>query len=254
MGSSLYSAWRGEGSDTRLFYAKLDGRAFSPPQLIPAAASSVGPSLCACNFAGVESLYAAWKSTGSDQSLWYASFDGTNWSAQALLVSRGAAANMVPLSSVGPSLAALNGVLYAAWKGSACNQGLWFASFDGANWSPQTQIPGTASSVAPLSSVGPSLCEFGGKLYAAWKGGDGDQSVWYASFDGTSWSAQAKHYGVASSIGPALTVFGTKLYAMWKGSGNDTISGMRPSTERPGLRRQNSRGEPGRIRLRQRAA
>jgi hypothetical protein len=30
-----------------------------------------------------------------------------------------------------------------------------------------------------------------GKLYAMWKGSDSDQRLWYASFDGTHWSAQA---------------------------------------------------------------
>jgi hypothetical protein len=152
-------------------------------------------------------LYAAWKGSSNDQSLWYASFDGARWSAQAQIP--GVA------SSVGPSLSVFVGNLYAAWKGAANDQSLWYASFDGSRWSAQARIPGVAS------SVGPSLCAFGGNLYAAWKGSSSDQSLWYASFDGARWSAQAQIPGAASSVGPTLAEFDGRLYAMWKGSGDD---------------------------------
>ena len=32
---------------------------------------------------------------------------------------------------------------------------------------------------------------FGGRLYAAWKGENTDQRLFYASFNGTSWTPQA---------------------------------------------------------------
>ena len=56
---------------------------------------------------------------------------------------------------------------------------------DGASWSPQATIPGTAT------STGPSLAAFGGRLYAAWKGENTDQRLFYASFNGTGWTQQA---------------------------------------------------------------
>ena len=71
------------------------------------------------------------------------------------------------------------------------------------------------------SSAGPSLAVFGNKLYAAWKGSNTDQRLWYASFDGSNWSSQAQIPGAASSSGPALSVFNGKLYAIWKGSRTD---------------------------------
>jgi hypothetical protein len=45
--------------------------------------------------------------------------------------------------------------------------------------------------------------------------------VYYASFDGSKWSAQTQMSGVSSSVGPALCAFKSKLYATWKGVSND---------------------------------
>ena len=76
-------------------------------------------------------------------------------------------------------------------------------------------IPGAGS------SWGPALCEFNGRLYAAWKGSGADKQLWYSSFDGSSWAPQATIPGAASEIGPALAGFGNKLYAAWRGSDTD---------------------------------
>ena len=39
--------------------------------------------------------------------------------------------------------------------------------------------------------MGPALSQYAGKLYAAWKGADNDQELYYSSFDGTNWAPQA---------------------------------------------------------------
>jgi hypothetical protein len=183
----LAAAWNDSGQ--RLWYSTrpIGEEDFKPPKPILGAASTVGPSLA--RFKG--KLYAAWKGAytdTNDQRLWYASFDGENWSPQAQMP--------VGRSSVGPSLAEFKGKLYAAWKGAYTDtndQRLWYASFDGENWSPQARIPAVAPGHIPLSSVGPSLAEFKGKLYAAWKGEGIGVKLCYASFDGENWSPQARH-------------------------------------------------------------
>jgi hypothetical protein len=71
-----------------------------------------------------------------------------------------------------------------------------------------------------VSSIGPAISEFSGKLYAVWKDAS-DGGLWYASFDGSKWSAEARIPRVASSAAPSLAVFGNKLYAAWKGSNTD---------------------------------
>jgi len=39
----------------------------------------------------------------------------------------------------------------------------------------------------------------GNALYAAWKGELGDQSIWYSTFNGTTWAAQKQIPGVGTS-------------------------------------------------------
>jgi hypothetical protein len=148
------------------------------PTLSPEIPNSVGPATAEFN----GKLYAAWKGLGSDDRLWYASFDGTKWSAQAAISNA--------TSSVGPSLAAFGNQLYAAWKGDGTDQRLWYATFDGINWSAQVQIPTAAS------STGPTLSVFNNRLYAMWQGYGTDTKLHYASFDGTKWMAQAAVPGI----------------------------------------------------------
>lgn len=72
------------------------------------------------------------------------------------------------------------------------------------------------------SDIGPSLTVYQGKLFAAWKGGNGDQRMWYSTFDGTSWSQQQLFpEPFASTHGPTLVTFHNAIYAVWKGSGSD---------------------------------
>jgi len=184
------ASWKGDSGDQNLYYAVYDGLNWSPQVHIPGVWSSVGPALCEYN----GKLYAAWKGSGNDESLWYASFDGTSWSPQVQFPGVGVA------SSVGPSLAVFVDKLYAAWKGDSSDQGIYYATFDGSEWSTAStitaQIPGVGS------SVGPALCEYNGKLYAMWKGVGNDVRLFFASFDGSKWSAQAKVPGNTGQDAP----------------------------------------------------
>ena len=71
------------------------------------------------------------------------------------------------------------------------------------------------------TSVGPKLAVFQNRLYAAWKGVDSDQRMFWSSFDGTSWAPQQVGIGGGTSEGPSLAVFQNRLYAAWKGVGGD---------------------------------
>ena len=212
-GGTLYAAWKGSGSDQQLYFSSFNGSSWAAQAQIPGVASSVGPSLAGAPGA---TLYAAWKGTGSDQQLYFSSFDGSSWAPQAQIPGR--------RSPVGPSLAVsgafvVDPPLYAAWTGTDSDEQLWYSSFNGSNWAPQAQIPGE-------SSAGPSLAWFvnaaaGSELlYAAWKGSDGDQRLYFSSFDGSNWAPQAQIPG-ASSAGPSLATFHGLLYAVWQGSDGD---------------------------------
>jgi hypothetical protein len=54
------------------------------------------------------------------------------------------------------------------------------------------------------TSVGPALAVYIGLLYMAWKGIEGDQGIYFSTFDGQNWAAQQNVPGIGSSVGPAL--------------------------------------------------
>jgi len=133
------------------------------------------------------------------ETLWYTSYDGNTWAPQKTTPST--------WSSVGPSLAAFNGKLYAAWKGMGSDETHRYSSFDGTNWAAQKQIPST------WSNVGLSIAAYKGKLYTFWKGMGNDQTIWYTSTaDGNSWAAQiVLPQGILTRTGPSVAVFGAQM-------------------------------------------
>jgi len=44
------------------------------------------------------------------------------------------------------------------------------------------------------------IAPFGDLLFAAWQGGDGDQGLYYSSFDGSGWAPQAQISGAQAQI------------------------------------------------------
>ncbi len=202
---------------------------WSPQQPMPSPiASTVGPSLAAPNTFAAP-LTAAWKSGDFDERIWLSYFDGSAWGPPQQILP-----GVAFTSGTRPALAYFpsddSPFLHAAWKGGGEDERIWHSSVSlgGSNWAPQQALP---SPIA--SSVGPSLVGWlpsesidvsVDALYAAWKGGDGDDRIWFSlQFLGTStWALQeALPSPVASSMGPSLTVYGGTLYAAWRGGGDD---------------------------------
>ena len=124
-------------------------------------------------------------------------------------------------TSVGPALANFNGLLYMAWKGIEGDDGIWWSTFDGANWAPQQNVGGVGTSVGPTLAVNEGDQPL---LYMAWKGIEGDDGIWWSTFDGANWAPQQNVGGVGTSVGPALASFNGVLYMVWKGiEGDDGI-------------------------------
>jgi hypothetical protein len=65
------------------------------------------------------------------------------------------------------------------------------------------------------------LAVFANRLFAAWKGVNNDQGIYWSSFSAGTWAGQQRISGVGSSDGPALAVFANRLFAAWKGVNND---------------------------------
>ena len=76
------------------------------------------------------------------------------------------------------------------------------------------------------SSVGASLAVFRGVLHAAGKGVEGDEGIWHATFDGSTWARPKPVPSPATtSARPSLTVWSDgpeqKLVMAWKGGSDE---------------------------------
>jgi hypothetical protein len=83
-----------------------------------------------------------------------------------------------------------------------------------AAWTGPSTIPS-----AMTYDGGPALVKYDGLLYAAWQGQSSPYHIWYASFNGTSWSHQAEVPQAETNeyTGPSLGVYDGDLYVAWQG-------------------------------------
>ena len=204
-------AWKGMGTDERLFYnTSSDGQLFTHQRVIPGTGgTSHSPALAALG----EKLFLVWKGIGADQRLFVSSStDGLTFTDQRVVPGVGGSSNA-------PAIAASRDRLFLAWKGMGADERLFYNSTaDGRSFTGQRQIPGTGG-----SSAGPALATSSTRLYVAWKGMNADQRLFFCSSgDGVNFTPQQTIPGTGgSSHAPALATSATRLYVAWKGMGAD---------------------------------
>jgi len=134
---------------------------------------------------------------GTDDSVWYRSYDGLSWSAWG---------GLGGLTYDTPAVAVLDGRLHVVVNGS--DGGLWWGSVDLATT--------TFSGWTMMSGQGtPTLTSSGDELYLVVHGTD--DSVWYRSYDGLSWSAWGGLGGITYDT-PAAAVLDGRLHVVVNGS------------------------------------
>jgi hypothetical protein len=163
----LFMAWKGKDQDEQIYWSSMnDGSQWSDRKIIPNTGSSIGPALAV--FDG--QLFAVWKGVKNDDRIYWASTrDGENWSAL-----HGDAQLMVPgaRTSDRPSIVGYRNRLFAFWKGSGDDQGIYWSNFDGQAWVLPQKIPGANSAFGPASAL------LGKRLYVGWKGATTNQINW----------------------------------------------------------------------------
>jgi hypothetical protein len=204
----IYAGWKGSGGDQRMWCSNFDGTVWSQQTRLSNGESTVGPSLA--TFRG--SLWAICKGSGNDRDLWYSSFDGTSWAGWRRT---GGGTNF------GGALAVFHGVLYMVY-GDRDNEGIWYRTFDGSSWcdfkaGPSASVTGARPSLAVCNDSS----GHGQKLVVAWRGLGEDETIYYSTFDGSSWTPKQPIPNAASNDGPALILFRNALYAAWRGPGED---------------------------------
>ncbi|WP_371250608.1 hypothetical protein [Nonomuraea sp. AD125B] len=137
----------------------------------------------------------------TNQSLYWNSFDGTQWSSYTQL-GDGAA------SPSAPALAAYGGKLYCVFRDA--NGVLNSFQFDGSRWSFSPQHP-PGSTSAP-----PALAAYDGQLYCVVRGHT-NSALYLATFNGSQWTSFSKlPVEAVTSSAPALAVNGSRLYCVYR--------------------------------------
>jgi hypothetical protein len=63
-----------------------------------------------------------------------------------------------------------------------------------------------------------------GVIYMAWKGIEGDDRIWWSTFDGEAWDDQHLVLGAGTIDGPASVPYLGRLFLFWKGlEGDNTV-------------------------------
>lgn len=145
-----------------------------------------------------DKLYVAWVgATGN--AIFYSAYDGTTWTTQSTIQGPwGQAKTNQP-----PALAAIGGVLYAAWRGDGTTGSIFYStSSDGTSWSPQASVSGTWGSAA--TSAAPALGVNRNTLMLVYKG-KSNTNVYATTLNSGTWHAPLVVHGASTQFAPAIT-------------------------------------------------
>jgi hypothetical protein len=215
----LFMAWKGARDDENLYWSRNFGRDWGFQSRVEGVGSSCGPGVAYFN----EQVYMAWKGVADDSGIYWSTFDGERWAPQRRILGIG--------TSDCPALAVLGNQLHMFWKGVHGDANAYFSTLDGgegAIWQPQrlisyveTQTEGMVS--VPIGTEGAlSACLRGNRILLAWKGVQGDSSIYFSSFDGQEFTGQMWLNNAGTSVGPTVFDFEGQTHILWKGVVGDS--------------------------------
>lgn len=118
--------------------------------------------------------------------------------------------------------------VFIAWKGQDNDQGIYWTrtrqlapdAITGAytfDPSPQARIWDVATSHSP------ALASFQSQVYMAWKGEEGDERIFWSSYDGVKWQPQTPIPNASTKIAPAVVALDAAIFIVWKNAADDKI-------------------------------
>ncbi|WP_147394321.1 hypothetical protein [Arthrobacter cheniae] len=144
----------------------------------------------------------------SSNDIWYATFNGENWSADVRIPDE--------KSWVGPTLAGFSGGrLHMVHLGDTSHD-IWHNRHDRDGWAEDVKVPNQQSSAAP------SIAEFDGKMHMVHLGSN-THDIWHATFDGNAWSDDVRIPNQKSWVAPSLAAIDGKLHMVHLGDTSHDI-------------------------------
>lgn len=241
MNGILFASWRGTASldgstdDQQLYLSWFHDGEWRTPTLLPGR-SMFGPSLAV----SANRLFISWHGPGNV-------FTGTGDSQTHFgYYEHGQGFKLLGVipearSAGPPGMAVYKGLLYSGWRadgnvtvGTVPGNQHWilYGTFDPLSETWSIEDEGAVNIVHANSTSGPSFASVGDKLYALWRGtgsltllgpnsDPGDPLIYYAWFDGASWSARNLPLPTVPSAntawGASATEWDGKLCIGWRG-------------------------------------
>lgn len=220
--TGLLMAWKGVSGDQGIYYAFNPGPAgWSGQRRVPGAGTNARPAVVEYN----GTPWMAWKGVDGDSGLYWSRFVNGDWLPQQRVTGVG--------TSDAPALVVYNNFLYMFWKGVRGDSGIYFTrigSAPAAIWDAQNRVSYTESDTRGQQRLmvgttnGPSATLRGDRILLAWKGVEGDTSIWFSLFDGSEFSGQVSVANVGTSNGPCVCAFAGQTHMLWQGvPGDDGI-------------------------------
>lgn len=186
-------------------------RAPEGPDVVPSRMRTLGQDFCrVCSDVILRRLRSysrvnlrfAWKGVGSDQRH-YTGWGGDDDQHPV----RDHAGPFQHGTSTGPALIRGHTGPFMAWKGERGDQGIYYSQqrhIDEVTWDLATAgaVPNVGTNTGASLSAGPD------RLFLAWRGIEGDPSLYSTTFDGSDWARQHNYFGTGSSAVPSVL-------AMW---------------------------------------
>ncbi len=216
---SLYAIWTDATSGDEVFYSSFDGTSWAPAAQIAwkggAALSSAAPSAVVDG----STLYVAWKGDQTGvASVWYSSFNGTNWAPQVRLSWKsGQYAETLDAPAIG-MLGVGTGDPVVGWTGGNDEIELPYAS--GINkWTAPVQATGADGPVRTPYSPALTYAADPASMVVGWTNANG--TVGYLPLADVA--AQGSVPSALSSAAPAFASDGNAIYVAWRGQTSSII-------------------------------
>lgn len=191
-----------------IYYMTFDGATWS--RAVRAVQNSGTDDFCGvATYNG--NLYLAWTSSRTGfYDVYCKVYEGNKWSADTRLTDD-------PSADLHPSLASFQGKLYLQWHSpgyGAPNWEVFYKTFDGAYWSPPTQL-----TLNPAINEGPgSLLAVGDILYLSFSSSrDGNKQIYVDTLQNGQWQGERRlTFSNATEWHSSLAFFNDKLYAFFE--------------------------------------
>lgn len=223
--NDLYFFWNGSGKNG-IWYTKYNGKDWIAQVSLQQITGDMGvmDNTSPASVFFDKKLFVFWTDQESNN-IKFTFNNGKEWSQQESLSSY---INGITIDeSSSPFACQYNHKLYLFWNAKE-SADMSFAVFDGTQWSGPNSMIETSGMMGIMAGSSPSAAVYKNVMYVFWNG-TGHNGIWYASFDGESWTSQSSleklmsGMGVLTNTSPCATVFNNHLVLSYNGSGNNGI-------------------------------